>query len=73
MSQPRKWSFAESVVNVVVGLIVAMIAQFTLWPLYGIHVEIRTNFWLSVWFTAISLIRSYCLRRFFNRRTDIRS
>lgn len=70
MTQPKKWSLVELLTNIAVGFGIAVLGQLFLWPVYGIHVQFRTNFWLSVWFTVISIIRSYCLRRIFNRRTE---
>jgi len=59
-------SATESLANVVVGFMVAILSQLIIFPRYDIHVPISTNLWIGVWFTVISLIRSYILRRWFN-------
>lgn len=69
MSQSKKASLVESVVNVVVGLVVAIATQMIAFPLFGIDVTIETNFWVAVIFTIVSLVRSYVLRRIFNKLT----
>lgn len=68
-SQKKKHSLLESVVNVVVGYLVAVGSQIVIYPYFGIHVPISYNFIIGIWFTIISIIRSYCLRRVFNRVT----
>jgi len=56
----------ESVVNVGVGYGVALGSQFIIFPWFGIRVTLAENLWICAWFTVISLLRSYCLRRAFN-------
>lgn len=68
MKQTRLGSLIESVMNIVIGYGVAVVSQVLVFPLFGIHVPLRTNLLLSVWFTAISLVRSYVIRRWFNAR-----
>lgn len=69
MSQSRKHSLFESIVNVLVGYLVAVGSQILIFPMFGIHIPVRDNFLIGLWFTAVSLIRSYCIRRVFNERT----
>lgn len=66
MNQTRFESMVESVANVVVGYTVAIISQIAVFPMFGIHVPLSTNLWIGAWFTVISLVRSYVLRRWFN-------
>lgn len=68
MSQTRKHSAFEAVANVLVGYWVNMLANFALFPLFGWHITLQQNLQLGVLYTAISLVRSYCLRRLFNRQ-----
>jgi hypothetical protein len=69
MSQLRRHSFIESISNVAVGYGVALLSQIIIFPMYGIHIPIGTNIMIGVWFTIISIIRSYVLRRIFNKIT----
>lgn len=66
--QTRLSSFIESVINVLIGYGVALLSQIVIFPLFDIHVSLQTNLWIGAWFTAISLIRSYVIRRWFNAR-----
>ncbi len=69
--QLRRHSMLESIVNVTVGYIVALLSQIALFPLFGINVPLKTNLWIGLWFTVISICRSYVLRRIFNRFTGL--
>jgi hypothetical protein len=53
-------------VNVAVGWGVALISQLVVFPLFDIHIPFSSNLAISAWFTLISLVRSYVLRRWFN-------
>ncbi|WP_062390848.1 DUF7220 family protein [Pseudomonas abietaniphila] len=66
MSQSRKGSFVEACVNMAVGLAVSMIANSIVFPAYGFHPSLLDNIGITLIYTAISLLRSYCLRRAFN-------
>ncbi len=70
MMQKRRHSAIESVVNVLVGYGVALGSQIVVFPLFNIHVSIQDNIHIGLWFTIISLIRSYVLRRVFTRWTE---
>lgn len=67
MTQPRLWSMVESVANVAVGYTVAIATQMAVFPLFGIHASTGDHLMIGVIFTGVSLVRSYVLRRFFNR------
>jgi hypothetical protein len=69
MSQSKKGSALEAVTNVVVGYSVNYTANLLLFPLFGWHITTSQNITLGVIYTAISLCRSYALRRFYNWRT----
>lgn len=65
--QTRFMSWVESVANVAVGYGVAVATQVAVFPLFGLHASISDNLAIGAIFTAVSLVRSYCLRRIFNR------
>ena len=67
MSQSRRWSAIESLVNVAVGYGVAVGAQIAIFPLFGVNLPLADNLLIGVLFTVVSLVRSYLLRRLFNR------
>lgn len=68
MSQTRLGSLIESLLNVAIGYWVALLSQLVILPMYGVHVPLSTNLAIGAWFTAISIVRSYALRRWFNAR-----
>lgn len=62
-------SLMESFSNVAIGYFVAVGSQMVIFPMYGIHIPVYQNFTMGAWFTVISIIRSYTLRRWFNHQT----
>jgi hypothetical protein len=67
MSQSRKHSMLEALVNVLIGYGIALAAQMMIFPLFGIHVSLQDNIVIGLLFTVVSIVRSYALRRMFNR------
>lgn len=65
--QSKTGSIIESLVNVAVGYLVALIAQIVIFPVFGIQVPFSTQNKIVILFTVISIVRSYLLRRTFNR------
>jgi hypothetical protein len=65
--QTRLQSLIEAWVNVAIGYFVALAAQLIVFPLYDIDVSMRQNIQIVLIFTAVSIARSYALRRLFNR------
>jgi hypothetical protein len=68
--QSKTHSMIESCVNVAVGYVVALLSQIAIFPLFGIHATIKDNLMIGLWFTIVSIARSYILRRVFTRRTE---
>ena len=67
MTQSRTMSAAESVANVAIGFGIALATQVVVFDALKIPVSLEQNLWIGVVFTVVSLIRSYLLRRVFNR------
>ena len=65
--QTKKMSLTETLTSVGVGYIVALISQILIFPVFDIHVHIRDNVLIGLYFTAISIIRSYLIRRCFTK------
>ena len=65
--QSRRMSALESIANVVIGYCVALGGQIVVFPLVGIAASMGQNLVIGAAFTLISLARSYCVRRLFNR------
>lgn len=66
MSQTRLGSFAEAWANIAVGFSINYVANLLIFPLFGMHISPGNNFVLGLIYTAISLARSFILRRYFN-------
>jgi hypothetical protein len=65
MKQSRVMSFVETVANVVVGYLLAIATQFAIFPLFGLVVSTADNLVIGTIFTAVSIARSFALRRLF--------
>ena len=65
MKQSRLMSLVESLANVLVGYGVAVITQIVVFPLFGLTVTVSENLLIGLIFTAVSIVRSYALRRGF--------
>ena len=70
--QSKIGSVIESLVNVAIGFGIALVSQMLIFPLYGIHIPLHDNLAITGWFTIISIVRSYSLRRIFNAITTWR-
>ena len=64
--QSRLASFCESLANVAIGYSVALATQLTVFPLFGLEVRLDQNLAIGAIFTAVSIARSYFVRRAFN-------
>lgn len=71
--QSKKHSALEAVANVAIGYLVSVAANVVVLPLFGYAVSVADGFAIGLVFTAISLVRSYALRRAFNRLSGKRS
>ena len=67
MKQSKLQSLVESVITVGSGLIVAVIIQLLIFPLYDIEITLFENIQLATIFTVSSIIRIYFIRRCFSR------
>ena len=66
--QTKLQSALESAVNILIGYLVALASQLIVFPQFGINIPLTDNLLIGFWFTVISLIRSYLVRRYFNKR-----
>ena len=64
--QSRLGSFMEACANVAIGYVVAIAAQAAIFPLFGIYAPMSDHLLIGAFFTVVSLVRSYLLRRAFN-------
>ena len=65
--QTKKLSLIESITSTLIGFTVSLLVQIVIYPIMNIPVTIVQNLTITFVFTAVSIIRSYFVRRFFNR------
>jgi len=58
-------SLVESVANICVGFVLAVLIQLIVLPWFDVHVSMGENLALGAVFTAVSVARSFALRRLF--------
>lgn len=68
MTQSRLQSFIETLTNTAIGYLVAVASQIIIFPWFDIHITLGENLLIGVWFTFISILRGYVVRRFFNSK-----
>jgi len=57
----------KALANLVVGWIVALATQLLVFPVMGLSVTVAQHLGVGAAFTIVSFLRSYCLRRLFER------
>jgi hypothetical protein len=67
MPQSRRLSLLEALTNVVVGYALAVLTQMIVFPWFGLTASMQDNLAIGAAFVGVSLIRSYALRRVFER------
>lgn len=66
-AQSRAMSLVEAFANVAVGFIIAVVTQRAVFPLFGISTTFSTDLAIGALFTLVSIVRSYVMRRLFER------
>lgn len=68
--QSKFQSFMESLTNILIGFLTALCSQLLIYPLFNINIPIQDNLLIGLYFTLISLVRSYAIRRYFNKKVN---
>lgn len=68
MTQSRLMSFVEAITNVAVGYGIAVVTQVLTFPIFGLYTTLAVNLQMGAVFTGVSLLRSYVVRRLFERQ-----
>ena len=68
MTQTRMGSLIEACMNVLIGFVINMVANFVILPMVGFHITLGQNLFIGLLYTVISVARSYVIRRWFNAR-----
>ena len=66
--QTKKQSLIESLTSTTIGIIIGIVLNLTILPIFGYPVSVVDSLWISAIFTAVSVIRSYVVRRIFNSK-----
>lgn len=65
MTQTRSMSALEACTSVAAGFLLSLGMQAVLFPAVGLQTTLTQNLKLALGFTALSLVRSYAVRRVF--------
>lgn len=68
MNQTKLGSLIEACINVVIGFSINYCANLLIFPLFGFSITPTANLLMGAIYTAISIARSYVIRRWFNAR-----
>jgi len=67
MVQTKKWSIIEITFGLIFGLLLSIfVVQPIVFAMYDVDFGVAGNTQIAVIFTAVSFVRSYFVRRFFN-------
>lgn len=66
MGQSKRGSMVETVTGTAIGYTVAVVSQIIIFPFFGVNLPVESNMVIALWFTLISLLRAYWVRRLFN-------
>jgi len=66
--QTKKQSFLEAITNTAIGFGISYASTFLIFPLVGLKTSAGTNLLITIYFTVISIIRGYVIRRWFNKK-----
>lgn len=68
MAQSKKLSLIESVVNTLIGMLFSFVVSPLVYWLSDVEMSYYQMGLATVWFTIISIIRGYIIRRWFNKK-----
>ena len=67
-TRSRLESLAESIVNTLVGAVIAVASQYVIFPLVGIYnVSFGEHLTITAFFLTVSIVRQYIISRWFAR------
>ena len=67
MTQTRRRSLTEALVNTAAGFVLSAMVTAIVFPLFGYPIRWADNLAITAIFTAVSILRGYAVRRAFNR------
>ena len=66
--QSKKDSLIESLTSTTIGWLIGVILNLTVLPLFDYNITVVDSLLVSLIFTAVSVIRGYVIRRWFNSK-----
>ena len=66
--QSKMESMIESLTSASIGVIIGVLLNLTVLPIFGYDVTVTNSLLISIIFTVVSVIRSYVIRRWFNSK-----
>ena len=66
--QSKSESMIETLTSVFVGWLIGVILNLTILPLFDYNITVVDSLWVSLIFTAVSVVRGYIIRRWFNSK-----
>ena len=69
MIQSKIDSVLESLTNIAIGSIIALLSQLIWFPIIGVEITFAENLLTTGFFTIVSFVRSYGIRRLFNGKS----
>ena len=66
--QSKRESMIESLTSTSIGVIIGVLLNLTVLPIFGYDVTVTNSLLISIIFTVASIIRSYAVRRIFNSK-----
>ena len=68
MRQTKLGSFYEACINVAIGFGINFIANLIILPFFGFNITLMDNLYIGLLYTVVSVVRSYVVRRWFDRK-----
>ena len=66
--QTKRQSLIESLTSTTIGIIIGIVLNLTILPLFDYNITVIDSLWVSLIFTVVSVIRGYVIRRWFNSK-----
>lgn len=70
MAQTKKSSLLEAASNVLIGFVTTLLVSPAIYALCGVTMKATQMGSVTALFTVVSLVRSYIIRRWFNKTAD---
>ena len=68
--QSKIESLKESLAHIVLGYIISLIGNAIILPILNIQINIQQNLLIGVFFTFIGILKTYIIRRHFNKKEN---